>query len=220
MAVGYRSPLICEEFRHARRGRCRPRIAPQELPASAETELERRLSEGELDLPLLPTAAIEVGRLAADENPDLRRLADLIKRDQALATHLLRVVNSPLYASRSPIVSLQQAVTRLGAGKIREVALLIAFRVGVVQARGFEIDVKNVFSHATAAALFAQEIARATRRNVEDAFLSGLLHDVGRPVLLAAAASVLGGQAAGHRAAVLAYVDREHTRAGRVLAKA
>lgn len=197
-----------------------PATAAVSLPESARAELERRLTSGELELPLLPAAAFEVSRAAGQPDADPRQLAEIIKRDQALVTHVLRVVNSPLYAPRAPIVSLHQAAGRLGTSKIREVALLIAMRVGVFQARGFEADVERVFRHATAAGLMAQEIARATRRNVEDAFLAGLLHDVGRPVLLQAAADVLGAAVSEYADAMLAYVQREHARAGGLLARA
>jgi putative nucleotidyltransferase with HDIG domain len=48
---------------------------------------------------------------------------------------------------------------------------------------GHEVEVKSLFTHSLVAAAFAQEIARSRRWNVEEAFLCGLLHDVGKPVL-------------------------------------
>jgi putative nucleotidyltransferase with HDIG domain len=199
--------------------RAMPAASPA-LPESVSTELERRIEQGELELPLLPAAAFEVSREASSPDADPRKLADIIKRDQALLSHVLRIVNSPLYAPRSPIVSLHQAVARLGVTKIREVALLVAMRVGVFHARGFEEEVGRVFRHATAAGLLAQEVARATRRNVEEAFLAGLLHDVGRPVLLQAGVTLLAERVGDYRDALLAFVDQRHARAGGLLARA
>jgi putative nucleotidyltransferase with HDIG domain len=133
----------------------------------------------------------------------------------------LRIVNSPLYSPRAQIVSLQQAVARVGAAKIRELALVIACRTGVFKAKGYEREIDEVFRHSIATALFAQEIARHTRNNVEDAFLCGLLHDVGRPVLLEALVSRLReARVQAGREEVLELVRELHESAGAALAKA
>jgi putative nucleotidyltransferase with HDIG domain len=157
-------------------------------------ELTWRVAQGLVDLPLLPGVAMEVTNVAAQENADSRTIAELLRKDQAMAAHVLRVVASPVYSGRSQIVSLQQAVARLGVQKIREISLAIAFRVGVFKLKGFEPEVAAMFQHSVGAAMFAQEIARVTRRNVEDAFMCGLLHDVGRPVILQALVQILAEQ--------------------------
>jgi putative nucleotidyltransferase with HDIG domain len=182
-------------------------------------ELERRLDEGSLELPLLPGVAMEVTSAAAREDTDARVLAEILKRDPAMAAHVLRIVNSPVYSPRAQIVSLQQAVGRVGSAKIREIALIIACRTGVYKVKGYEAEVDQVFKHSVATALLAQEIARQTRNNVEEAFLCGLLHDVGRPVLLQALLEVARERTA-PRAGLLSLVSELHCRAGASLATA
>jgi len=161
------------------------------VPQAILDELSWRISQGKVDLPLLPGVAMEVTNVAAQESADSRVIAELLRKDQAMAAHVLRVVSSPVYSGRTQIVSLQQAVARLGVQKIREIALAIAFRVGVFKLKGFEAEVTALFQHSVSAALFAAEVARVTRRNVEDAFMCGLLHDVGRPVILQALVQIL-----------------------------
>jgi HD-like signal output (HDOD) protein len=58
-----------------------------------EEQLERR----ELKLPILPRVAAMVIELSTDENSDALQLTKLIQGDQALASHILRIANSPLY---------------------------------------------------------------------------------------------------------------------------
>ena len=70
--------------------------------------------------------------------------------------------------------------------RIREIALVVSCKSRVFNVPGFEDIVRGSFRVSLASAFFAQEIARLRRRNVEDAFLSGLLHDIGRPILLQA----------------------------------
>jgi putative nucleotidyltransferase with HDIG domain len=62
--------------------------------------------------------------------------------------------------------------------------LVISCQSKVFAVPGHEDFVKALFRHSLAAGAFAQEIARSRRWNVEEAFLCGLLHDVGRPVLM------------------------------------
>jgi putative nucleotidyltransferase with HDIG domain len=191
------------------------------VPAAVRAELELKLSAGSLELPLLPGVAMEVASAAGKDDVDPRTVADMLKRDAALSAHVLRIVNSPVYSPRAQIVSMQQAVARVGGVKIREIALVIACRTGVFKAKGYEKEIDLVFRHSIGTALFAQEIARHTRNNVEDAFLCGLLHDVGRPVLLQALVTLLGKQKLhADREAVLELVRELHETAGAALARA
>ena len=148
------------------------------------THLTHVVDRGLLDLPLLPEVAGVVMSLTSDPDADIRQLTEVINRDQAMAGHLLRLSNSPLYAGQVAIVSLQQAISRLGLKKLGEIALLITCENRVFKVDGFEKEVRALFRHSIAAASFAQEIARSRRGNVEEAFLGGLLHDIGRPLLL------------------------------------
>jgi putative nucleotidyltransferase with HDIG domain len=191
------------------------------VPAAIRSELESQLNSGSLELPLLPGVAMDITSAAAKDDVDTRTIAEMLKRDAALSAHVLRIVNSPVYSPRAQIVSLQQAVARVGAVKIREIALVIACRTGVFKAKGYEKEIEEVFSHSIGTALFAQEIARHTRNNVEDAFLCGLLHDVGRPVLLQALVRLLReAKVVADREAVLSLVTELHEAAGSALAKA
>src|SRR3954468_5067550 len=199
----------------------RARPAESGVPSALRAELEAKLAAGTLELPLLPGVAMEVSSAAAKDEVDARVIADLLKRDPALSAHVLRIVNSPVYSPRAQIVSLQQAVARVGAVKIREIALVIACRTGVFKAKGYEQEIDAVFRHSIGTALFAQEIARSTRNNVEDAFLCGLLHDVGRAVLLQALVTLLrDAKANADREAMLGLVSELHEPAGSALAKA
>lgn len=191
------------------------------IPLSVRAELEAQLAAGRLELPLLPGVALELTSAAGSEEVDTRTIADMLKRDAALSAHVLRIVNSPVYSPRSPIVNLQQAVSRVGALKIREIALVIACRTGVFKAKGYEAEIDAVFRHSIGTALFAQEIARNTRNNVADAFLCGLLHDVGRAVMLQAVITRLQeARLSASREAVLGFATELHERAGAALAKA
>jgi putative nucleotidyltransferase with HDIG domain len=163
--------------------------SPSPLSEAAATHLaalRERLRDGTLELPLLPEVPHRVREATQRDGGDARALTDLIRRDAAFAGHLLRVANSPAYAGRSPIGSLQQAVSRLGVRTIGEIALVIACRTRAFAVRGHDAALRALFQHSLATALHAREIARVRRLNVEDAFLGGLMHDIGRPILIQA----------------------------------
>lgn len=78
------------------------------------TVLEQKIVNGDLTLPVLSTVVAEVVQLTQSSDSNAAQLSALIHRDQTLAGHVLRLANSPLYLPSIPIVSLQQAISRLG----------------------------------------------------------------------------------------------------------
>lgn len=187
--------------------------------ASLRSRLLERIRTGALELPLLPQVAMQVLSLASSDDTDSRELADLLRSDPAMTAHLLRIVNSPVYQSMTPIDSVQQATRRLGLAKVRQIALVIACKQRVFRVNGFEPEVYRTFRHSLATALLAQEIARARRSDEEEAFLAGLLHDVGRPVLLQAVADLDAEPRILDAPAILAVVAELHARVGGMLAR-
>lgn len=161
-------------------------VKPADLPVPVRERLEHLIEENKLELPVLPEVASQVIQLSFDESCEIRQLTDLIQRDQSMSAHVLRLANSVMFGATVPIVSLQHALSRLGLSKVREIALMISCETKVFKVEGFDLRVRGLFKHAVGSAAYAQEIARALRQNVEEAFLCGLLSDFGRPVLLQA----------------------------------
>ena len=153
---------------------------PDSLAARFQAELESR----SLDVPLLPTVAAEVLSSSLDDQSNAARLAELIQQDQGLASHLLRVVNSAAFRGNSEIVALQQAIARLGMERIREIALTVSLKGTMLQAGPFESLVNDAWQHGLRTALWSKEIARAAIKNVETAYLCGLLHNSGTPLVI------------------------------------
>lgn len=156
-------------------------------------ELQRRIAEQRLELPMLPQTATDVLSLCNDTSCDTARLAVLIQRDQALAAHTLHISNSAVYAPREPIVSLQQAIGRLGFKTMCDIAVAVAMRSKVFVLKGHDERLRAMWLHSAMSGTWAKEVARACRRNVEGAFLCGLLHDIGQPVVLQALLEVADG---------------------------
>lgn len=153
-------------------------------------EVRAKVEAGTYRVPLLPQVAAQVVALSTQEDVDAGKLSALIHRDPSLAGQVLRVANSAAYAPRMPIVSLQQAVARLGLTVINEIAFATSLQSGTFQVPGHEADLKALWQQAIAAGAWGKEVARHRRTNVESAFLCGLMHGVGRPALLQIAVDI------------------------------
>jgi len=146
--------------------------------------LEQQLLSHHIDVPLLPDVASRVLQLSNDPDSDAAQLAQLIQSDQALAGHVMRIANSAAYTPNASMVSLQQAVARLGMNLIAEIAIAASLNSKLFKAPGYEKRVDDIWMHALCSALWGKEIARAAKQNVEASFLCGLLHTMGRPAVL------------------------------------
>jgi putative nucleotidyltransferase with HDIG domain len=185
------------------------------LTLVVQARLDALLATGSLPLPLLPEVASQVLALVQRPDCDARRLAELVRRDPAMTAHVMQVAGSPMYGTATKISSLQQAIGRLGFTTIVSLALVVASKARVFRVTGFEAELKAAFRHALATALFAQELARARRSAVDAAFLAGLFHDFGEPVLMQAIVDLYADVGLEiDRDAVIAAVDAAHASVG------
>jgi HD-like signal output (HDOD) protein len=160
--------------------------------ADLDSVLHAAMADDSLELPPPPQIATEVMRLTRSDDTDdsaadanAAELAKLIQRDVALASQVMRVANSALYARRSPVVTLPQAIAWLGMREVRAIAYAIAVQGQVFASTYFRKEMTELWRESVITALFAQEVARLKRRNVESAYLCGLLHRVGMAIILA-----------------------------------
>lgn len=157
---------------------------PVDHPKAILAQLRADLENAELELPLLPATALRVFHIARDPDTDANTIAQLVQSDQKLAGEVLKVANSAAYSPRNPIVTLQQAVTRLGLGLISEISFAVSFRSAVYDSPRYQEQMEGYWKMSLTSALWGKEIARLGRRNVETQYLCGLFHNVGYPVAL------------------------------------
>jgi HD-like signal output (HDOD) protein len=203
-------------------------IAPQPVPADDfDRVLYTAMADESLELPPPPYVAAEVMRLTRSDdlddgalNASAAELAQLIQRDVALAGQVMRVANSALYARRTPVVTLPQAIAWLGIREIRTITFAIAVQGQVFASTYFRKEMVELWRESVITALFAQEVARLKRRNVESAYLCGLLHRIGLAIVLGR----VGAAALSHRltpasAQIVQFAQQHESRVGMQLAK-
>lgn len=148
--------------------------------------LEQRIEAGSLKLPVLPHVIREILSAGDDSNVDARHLSNFIHRDQTLAGHVLRVSNSAVYAGNRKIRSLNQAIARLGGRALVKIAVSITMKGEVFRVSGYEQYIKEIWEHSLVSGSYAQEVAKLCGLSPEELFMCGLMHQMGKPVLLQA----------------------------------
>ena len=194
------------------------RDSPGEQERLLIQRVQRAIDQRRLRLPLLPRVVTEVLRLADDADTGARRLAELIRADQTLAAHVLRMANAAAFAGPDPTVSLDQAVARLGAPNIAEIALAATLGPTLFVAPGCERLVQALWRRALATALWAREMAQRSHRDAELAFLCGLLHQIGQPAVLLEAIAASRADTAMDEALLQRVMERFATPVGIELA--
>jgi HD-like signal output (HDOD) protein len=163
------------------------RIEPVGKPRDLRGELRRRVStlldQGDFEPPRLPEIAVEVMRRAEDQRVSAEEMAALIHRDPFLAGRLLAAANSAMFRPRDRAVTrLPEAVTRLGTRQVRNTILAAALEQTIY--RGPRRGLMNELWQASlGAAVGCRLLATPQGQDPDRAFMLGLLHDVGKPVL-------------------------------------
>lgn len=134
----------------------------------------------------IPQIALKLIRLLGSEKkPTFSTLADEIKRDQMLASKILRYSNSPFFSPSKPIDSIERALLFLGEENLLEVAVSTA--AGMIysgQEGGYSLMRGGLYRHALATAHTAKEIAGFSGQiDPGVAYTAGLVHDIGKVVL-------------------------------------
>lgn len=136
-----------------------------------------------VDIPPCPVAVSSAMAEAQKDEPDLRRLAELISNDPAMSAAALKLANSPLYRSGSSISGVRQAVDRLGTKNVVCIVVSVALRASVsgLPAAWLEQFWKRNTQLALAAALIAR---RQYGISPDAAYTYTLFHDAAIPLMM------------------------------------
>ncbi|MCK5801001.1 MAG: HDOD domain-containing protein [Deltaproteobacteria bacterium] len=144
----------------------------------AETTLRERV--GSLDaLPPLPQTYQRLSVMLANNDVSLREIGAIVGEDPALSAKVLQIVNSAFFGIPRHVTNIERAVSFVGANMLRN--LVLAAEVFSCFGDVSAVDVAAEQAHGLAVARLAREIADPEER--DEAFMAGLLHDIGRLVL-------------------------------------
>ena len=148
----------------------------------------QRLEKDNLLIPSMPTIAIQCMKVLEDPNQTFSAVGKLVGKDPVLASRVLRLANSAAFPGKCSVTSLEQAIARMGTEGLK-LALVNYSMYQAFSSKNERIQssFRGIWEHSLAVALLAKDLAdRLPGPQKPDpgvAYLAGLLHDVGKPVV-------------------------------------
>ncbi len=153
------------------------------MSALMDQAVKACLESGQYSLPLLPESTGRLLVLLQSAEVDFREVDQLVSSEAALAARVLRVANSSAYRSSRSVASIREALTRIGIRQVMRIALSEQV-ASVFNVPGFEELARAHWLDARLSSIYAAGIAGALGEDEDTAFVCGLLHAVGRPIVL------------------------------------
>ncbi len=149
-----------------------------------QTKRIRRITDSIISLPTLPTVIAKMLELVDNPKTSASSLSNLVMRDQVLTAKILKMANSSFYAFPRQIATVKLALVVLGFENVKEMALSLSVLNTFKGENGRHFDSSLFWQHSIAVGAATRMLARETcYRLAGEAFVAGLLHDIGKVVL-------------------------------------
>jgi HD-like signal output (HDOD) protein len=157
-----------------------PGYAADPFGEQSERRKQRLMALLSKGLPTLPAYLLDLNALLGSSMVDLKKVGKVIRTDPSLTAQVLRLCNSALFGLRRRVLSIEQAAVLLGTERLRTLVLTCS----VMQFAGKNVPMKSLlgfWQHSFLSALLSERIARLVEyTEKEQAYLAGLLHDIGQ----------------------------------------
>jgi HD-like signal output (HDOD) protein len=141
----------------------------------------RRLAAGLQHPPVLPQAYFELTRVLADERSGVADAARVIEEDPELCAKVLQLVNSPFLGLAQRITGIAQATSYLGTNMLKNMSLAVqVFGGSHAESHAQSLWVHRLQRHSLLVGSIARRLLTVNRQLAEDAFIAGILHDIGK----------------------------------------
>jgi putative nucleotidyltransferase with HDIG domain len=144
-------------------------------------------------IPSLPSLYTNIMQEIDSVAPSLERIAAIISQDMGMLAKILHVVNSSFFGVRHEVATALQAAKLLGVETIKTLVLAVGIFSSFKNVAPLGMSLESLQTHSQATSALARAIAKsqaASARDIEYAAMAGMLHDVGKLVLLDSKADV------------------------------
>ena len=152
------------------------------LVDAIRTSIRAKMERRALDIPRLPAVAGRILHLSQDPEMHIKFVTDAVMSDPVLAARVLGLANAAAYGGQ--VKGLGPAILRLGLRKLRDLVFAESMHTKVFPSRAYRGLLEQSWRLSLGAAVACEVIASSTGVDREEAFLVGLLHDIGKPTLV------------------------------------
>ncbi len=133
-------------------------------------------------LPSFPQVAAKLLEISGDESTSLEDISKVVETDPGIAARVLEIVNSAMYGLQRQIKALPEAVVLLGFDEIKKLSIgMTVFQGLFASGKSKKFDRIHFWRHSLSVAVLAMEIAKKIKYpHPEEAYIVGLLHDIGK----------------------------------------
>lgn len=175
-------------------------------------EVRQRFRSGEAKLPLLPESVMEVQKIVNDASKGASDIAKVLGKSQTFSATVLRLANSAQFRRGTyEVRSLPVAIQRLGGRKTLQLMVAISSKLHMnVKDKGLKEILRINREHVLQVAVASQHLARLMSTvDPEEAFLAGMLHDIGVQAVVCAVPELLTPLAYQDQLYVIQHLHRE-----------
>ncbi len=158
-------------------------------------ELAMEVSKGTVELPCIPDVVFRIRKALADPNTTPEKTVTIVGTEPRLAARLLQSANSAAFnPAGKPLTDLRSAITRLGHQLVQSAAMAYAIQQmkHAESLRSIAKPLSELWNECISVAAVSQAVARRTKVSPDEAFLTGLLHGIGRLYIMVRAVGHTG----------------------------
>lgn len=141
---------------------------------------------GSIDgLPVLPSVCRELNAVLAKPDFSLRDVAQVVEKDPSLCAKLLSLVNSSFFSLGRRLSTVQDAISYIGTSMLKNLVMSLSLWRQLEEARPEAVSrLQRVHTRCQRIAMLSRKITTSSRARAEEAFVAGLLHDIGETLLI------------------------------------
>lgn len=159
--------------------------------------IRQKIDSGDVELPVFDDIALRINKEVRENKLNADHICKILEEDQVLVADLLRMANSSFFSGLSPVSSLREAAVRLGVRQIASIVFSVSQKRLYSASKGmFQARLTRLWQHTSAVSIGARWLAaNAGYRNLADeAFVAGLLHDIGKLSLICVLESLINSE--------------------------
>lgn len=138
------------------------------------------------DFPTLPTIYTKLMKTMSDPNSTIKEVADIISSDQSTSIKVLKFANSPIFAIQKQVQNISDAIFYVGFNEIKNIVLALSVMKLFENTKPtLHFNIVDFWKHSIGTGVIARFIGmKIMEKNIEDYFISGILHDIGKLFML------------------------------------